>query len=52
MGWEECAVAASTKEQKKPNGMSQREVSARLGLLGLQPGAELRRNCPRCWVFV
>ena len=40
MGWEECAVTASTKEQEEPNGVSQREASARLGLLGLQLGAE------------
>lgn len=39
-GWEECAVTASTKEQEKPDGVSQREASARLGLLGLQLGAE------------
>ena len=35
-------VATSTKEREEPSGVSQREARARLGLLGLWPGVQLR----------
>lgn len=48
MGWEESVVATSTKQQEKPNGVSQRGASARLVCWAYgREGVQLRGNCPR-----